>query len=408
MVKNPRQGFQELAKESQLYPQEQLLQVKGKKKSLFIGIPKEISLQERRVPLTPGAVRLLANNGHEVWIESGAGNPSKFTDKEFSDAGAKIVYDSKEIYKAEIVLKVEPPTKEEIDWFKPGNTLISALQTGNITQEYIAQINKKKITALAYELLEDKVGGMPAVRAMSEIAGSTVMLIAAELLINTDYSRGILLGGVTGVPPTKVVILGAGTVAEYAARAGLGLGAEIKIFDNHLYKLRRIKHTLGNSVFTSTLDNLTLREALKTADVVVGALRSEKGKIRFLVSEEMVTEMKQGSVIMDVSIDQGGCFETSYITTHDKPTFIKYGVIHYCVPNIPSRVPKTASAALSNIFTPILFQMADVGGQDEMIFSFKWFMKGIYAFKGSLTNQSIANKLGMKCKDLELLLAARF
>jgi len=408
MVSHPRQGFQRLVEETKLYPQEQLLQVKQKHKKLFIGIPREISLQERRIPLTPGAIRILADIGHEIWVESGAGKPSNYSDKDYSDAGAKIIYDPKEIYKAEIVLKVEPPTKDEIEYFKPGNTLISALQTGNLNPDFINQLNKKKITAIAYELLEDKVGGMPAVRAMSEIAGSTVMLIAAELLSNTDYSRGVLLGGITGVPPTKVIILGAGTVGEYAGRAAIGLGAEIKIFDNHLYKLRRIKHTLGTNIFTSTLDNLVLKEALKTADVVVGALRSEKGRIRFMVGEEMVSEMKRGSIILDVSIDQGGCFETSMITTHDNPTFIKYGVIHYCVPNIPSRVPKTASAALSNIFTPILIQIADAGGLEEMIFSFKWFMKGIYAYKGSLTNQSIANKLGMKYKNLELLLAARF
>ncbi len=408
MVKNPRQGFQELAKESQLYPQEQLLMARSKSKKLFVGIPREISLQERRIPLTPGSVRLLVDGGHDLHIEAGAGKPSKYSDKDYSDAGAKIVYSAKEVYEADIVLKVEPPTKDEIEYFKPGKTLISALQTGNLNQDYIQNLNKKKITAIAYELIEDKVGGMPAVRAMSEIAGSTVMLIAAELLSNSDHSRGILLGGITGLPPTKVLILGAGTVAEYAARAAIGLGAEIKIFDNHLYKLRRIKHALGTSVFTSTLDNLTLREALKTADVVVGALRAEKGRIRFMLSEDLIAGMRPGSVIMDVSIDQGGCFESSKITTHDSPTFVKHGVIHYCVPNIPSRVPKTASGALSNIFTPMLLQIADVGGLDEMIFSFKWFLRGIYTYKGSLTNRYIANKLSMKYKDLELLMAARF
>ncbi len=408
MVKNPRQGFQELAKESQLYPKEQLLKIKSGQKKLFIGVPKEVSLQEKRIPLTPGAVRVLSNNGHEIRIESGAGKPSTYTDQDFSDAGAKIVYDTKEVYQAEIILKVEPPSKEEIGYFKPGGTLISALQTGNVTQEYIQQINSKKITSIAYELLQDKVGGMPVVRAMSEIAGTTVPLIAAEILSNTEQSRGILLGGITGVPPTKVVILGAGTVGEYAARAALGLGAEIKIFDNHIYKLRRIKHALGTNIFTSTLDSMILREALQRTDVVIGALRTEKGKFKFFVTDELVSQMKQGAVIIDVSIDQGGCFETSKITSHDRPTFLKYGVVHYCVPNIPSRVPKTASASISNIFTPILRQVADAGGLEEMIFSYKWFMKGIYTYKGSLTNQYIANRLGMKCKDLELLMAARF
>jgi len=408
MVDNPKTGFQELAKGSRLYPQEQLIKMKGKNESLSIGIPKEVSLQEKRIPLTPGAVELLVNNGHRVSIETEAGKPAKFSDREYSEAGARITYSHKELFECDIVLKVEPPTFEEINYFKTGKTLISALQIGNLSKDYILRLNAKKITSIGYELIEDKVGGMPAVRAMSEIAGSASMLIAAELLCNDERSRGILLGGIPGVPQTKVVILGAGTVAEYAARAALGLGAEVKIFDNHLYKLRRIKHTLGTPIYTSTLDNLTVREALVNADVAIGAIRAEKGRIRFLVQEEIVSEMKSGAVIIDVSIDQGGCFETSEITTHDAPTFSRYDVFHYCVPNIASRIPKTASAALSNIFTPMLFQIADAGGMEEMMFANNYFVKGIYTYKGSLTNQSLATKLGMKSKDLDLLLAARF
>jgi alanine dehydrogenase len=291
---------------------------------------------------------------------------------------------------------------------KPGRILFSALQLGNLNRTYFEKLNKKRIAAIGYELLEDKVGGMPVVRAMSEIAGSSVMLIAAEYLSNVHNGKGVILGGITGVSPTKVAILGAGTVGEFAARTALGLGVDIQIFDNHLYKLRRIKHLLGHQVSTSTFEPSTLEGALKISDVVIGALRAEKGRIRFLVTEEMVSQMKPGSVIIDVSIDQGGCFETSEITTHQNPVFTKYGVIHYCVPNIASRVARTATTALSNIFTPILLELSESGGLDEMIFTQKWFMKGVYTYKGNLTNATVSHMIGLKYTDLNLLMAGRF
>ena len=408
MSEQQRSGFEELAQESKLYPQESLLQVKKQQNVLYIGIPKENSFQENRLAITPDGVHLLVNHGHEVRIESGAGKESRFTDKEFSDAGAKIVYSTEEVFRADIILKVEPSTLDEINLMNPGKVLISALQLGNQTPEYLKAINAKKLTALAYEFIEDKAGGMPAVRAMSEIAGSTVMLIAAEYLSNVNNGKGILLGGITGVPPAKVVILGAGTVAEYTARAALGLGVDIQIFDNHIYKLRRLKHALGQQVFTSTLNNVLLTDAIKQADVLIGAMRIEKGKMQIIISEEMVATMKPGSVIIDVSIDQGGCIETSEITTHDNPIFTKYGVIHFCVPNIASRVPRTATTAINNIFVPMLLQASNEGGIDGMIFNNNWFMRGIYAYNGHLTNEHISNKFKIPYKDLNLLIAPRF
>lgn len=407
MTEKGKSGFEELAKETSLYPQEALLKVKSKKNKLFIGIPKEIALQENRVTLTPAGVALLVNNGHEIWLETGAGIASKFSDNEYSEAGAQIIYSHKEVFQTDIVLKVEPPTPEEIGFLKPGKTLISALQLGNQSAEYINMLNQKKVTAIAFELIEDKVGGMPVVRAMSEIAGSAVMLIAAEYLSSVHNGKGIILGGITGVPPTKVVILGAGTVAEYAARAALGLGIDIQIFDDQIYKLRRIKHALGQQVYTSTIDPITLLKALKRADVVIGAKRYGDGRRGYIITEEMVGQMKPDSIIIDVSIDQGGCIESSELTTHDKPVFHKFGVIHYCVPNIPSRVARTATTAFSNIFAPILLEMEDSGGVNDMIFRNKWFMKGVYAYKGSLTNEAIGRKFNLKHKDLNLLMAAR-
>jgi len=259
-----------------------------------------------------------------------------------------------------------------------GACLISALQISRQNKEFIEALNARKITAIAFEYLEDKVGGMPVVRAMSEIAGSTVMLIAAEYLSSVNDGKGLILGGVTGVPPTQVVIIEAGTVAEYAARTALGLGANIKVFDNHIYKLRRLKQLLGQQIYTSTIDNLTLTQALSEADVVIGALRAEKGRNKIVVSEEMVANMMHGSIIIDVGIDQGGCFETSKMTTHEDPTYQIHDVTHYCVPNIASRVSRTASYSLSNIFTPIVLQMADLGGAEEMIFNYRWFLRGVY------------------------------
>ncbi|MCR9081118.1 MULTISPECIES: alanine dehydrogenase [Algoriphagus] len=391
-----------------LIPKEAPLAVQKRKNPITIGLPKEKSSEERRVLLTPEAVGLLSNNGLQVIIETGAGKASKFTDQDYSDAGAKVVYSSKEALEAQLVLKVDAPDLEEIEQMSLGACLISALQISRQNKEFIEALNAKKITAIAFEYLEDKVGGMPVVRAMSEIAGSTVMLIAAEYLSSVNDGKGLILGGVTGVPPTQVVIIGAGTVAEYAARTALGLGANIKVFDNHIYKLRRLKQLLGQQIYTSTIDNLTLTQALSEADVVIGALRAEKGRNKIVVSEEMVANMMHGSIIIDVGIDQGGCFETSKMTTHEDPTYQIHDVTHYCVPNIASRVSRTASYSLSNIFTPIVLQMADLGGPEEMIFNYRWFLRGVYTYRGSLTNAYLAKRFDLTHKELQLLLAARY
>lgn len=391
-----------------LIPKEAPAQVRKAEKSLLVGLPKEVSSLERRICLTPEAIGLLSNNGINVVVEAGAGLQAKFSDQDYSDAGAKVVYSNREAFDADVVLKVDPPTQEEMDMMRTGSCLISALQLGSQNPEFIKKLNEKKVTGVAFEYLEDKVGGMPVVRAMSEIAGSTVMQIAAEYLSSVNDGKGLIMGGVTGVPPTQVVIIGAGTVAEYAARTALGMGANIKIFDNHIYKLRRIKQLLGQQIYTSTIDNFSLGQAMSEADVVIGALRAEKGRNKIVVSEEMVANMMHGSILIDVSIDQGGCIETARATTHDEPVFRVHDIIHYCVPNIPSRVARTASYSLSNIFTPLILQMADLGGAEEMIFNYKWFLRGVYTYRGSLTNAYLARKFGLPHKELQLLLAARY
>lgn len=400
-------GFESLATSRAYFTQESMLAVETRKRKLFIGMPRETSLQENRLGLTPEAVQHLVSAGHEVVMEAGAGEPSKYADHAYSEAGAQIAYSTEEVFKADILLKVAPPTLEEIELLHPGQTLISALQMGSMTPEYIAALSRKKINAIGFELMKDPSGARPVVRAMSEIAGSTVMLIAAEYLARSNEGKGIILGGITGVPPSQVVILGAGTVAEYAARAATGLGAEVKVFDNHLYKLRRLKHNLGMQLYTSTLDTFALSQQIRRADVVIGALAVEDGRIPFMVPEEMVASMAAGSIVIDVSIDQGGCFETSEMTSHSKPVFRKYDVVHYCVPNIASRVPRTATNALSNIFTPILQEISQHGGINEVLFTNEHFRSGVYIYRGSLTNAMIAKKFNLRYKELGLLIAVR-
>jgi alanine dehydrogenase len=400
-------GFGALATSRAYFTQESMLAVETRKRKLFIGLPKETSLQENRLGLTPEAVLHLVTEGHEVLMESGAGEPSKFSDHDYSEAGATIAYSTEEVYKADIILKVAPPTMDEIELMRPGQTLISALQMGTMTPEFINALARKKVNAIGFELIKDPSGARPVVRAMSEIAGSTVMLVAAEYLARSNEGKGIILGGITGVPPSQVVILGAGTVAEYAARAAIGLGAEVKVFDNHLYKLRRLKHNLGAQLYTSTLDTFALSQQIRRAEVVIGALAVEEGRIPFMVPEQMVASMAAGSIIIDISIDQGGCFETSELTSHSKPVFRKYDVVHYCVPNIASRVPRTATNALSNIFTPILQDISQQGGINEALFTNEHFRSGVYIYKGSLTNAAIAKKFNMRYKELGLLIAVR-
>jgi alanine dehydrogenase len=381
--------------------------VQDKKRSLLIGIPKEISRQENRVSLSPESVGLLVSHGHEVRVETCAGLTAKYPDNEYVDAGADIVYTREEIFKTDVTLKVEPPTPDEMALLQPGKVLISALQLGDQSREYLESLNKKRITAIAYELIQDKSGGMPVVRAMSEIAGSAAILKAAEYLNSSAGGKGILLGGIAGIPPAKVIIIGAGTVGEYAARAALGLGAQVEIYDVEIHKLRRIKHILGHQVFTAIIDPLVLGNSLENTDLLIGALRADKGKTKVVVTEEMVANMKAESVIIDVSIDQGGCIETSEMTSHNQPVFRKYDVIHYCVPNIASTYPRTATRAFSNIFTPMLLEIADMGGIEEMIFANPWFMSGVYCYNGSVTNEGVARKYDLQSKDLNLLIAAR-
>ncbi|UWY27091.1 alanine dehydrogenase [Flavobacterium sp. TR2] len=386
----------------QLIPQEEKLEVGRFKRELFIGIPKETSYQERRICLTPDAVASLTYEGHRVMIESGAGESSSYTDKEYADAGAEITKDTKRVFGCPFLLKVEPPTLTEIEMINPETVIISAIQLKTKKKEYFEALAKKKITAFAFEYIKDQDGSYPAVKSLSEIAGTASILIAAELMITNEFGKGLLFGNITGVPPTEVVILGAGTVGEFAAKTAIGLGANVKVFDNSITKLRRLQNNLNQRIFTSTIQQKGLLKALRRCDVAIGAMRG-KERCPIVVNETMVEHMKKGAVIVDVSIDTGGCFETSEVTTHEKPTFIKSNVLHYCVPNIPSRYSKTASLSISNILTPYLHQIAEDGGIESAIRCNKGLKNGIYLYHGILTNKAIGDWFDLPDNDINLL-----
>lgn len=387
----------------QLLPQEETLEIYKKKGQLFIGIPKETAFQEKRVCLTPDAVSAITSNGHRILMESGAGKGANFSDKDYSEAGAEITKDAAKVYACPMILKVEPPTLDQIKLINPQTILISALQLKTQNKKYFETLASKRITALAFEFIRDEDGAYPAVRSLSEIAGTASVLIASELLSNVNNGNGLLFGNISGVPPIEVVILGAGTVGEFAARSAIGLGANVKVFDNSITKLRCIQANLGRTIFTSTLQPKNLSKALKRCDVVIGAVRG-KNRAPVIVTESMVENMKTGSVIIDVSIDMGGCFETSEVTSHKTPTFIKHGVTHYCVPNIPARYSRTASISISNICTPYLLKIAEDGGLENSLRFDRGLKNGLYFYHGILTSKLVGEWFDLKHSDVNLLI----
>ncbi|WP_109300748.1 alanine dehydrogenase [Aquimarina sp. AU474] len=388
----------------QLLPQEEMIEVARKKGKLFIGIPKETSYQEKRVCLTPDAVAALTAHGHRVLFETNAGIGASFTDRDYSEAGAEITNDKSKVFGCPIILKVEPPSLEELEHINPQTVLISALQLKTQSKDYFQALAKKRITALGFEFIRDIDGAYPAVRALSEIAGTASVLIASELMNSVSNSgSGLMMGNISGVPPVEVVILGAGTVGEFAARSSIGLGANVKVFDNSITKLRCIQTNVGRPLYTSTIQPKNLLKALRRCDVVIGAIRG-KNRAPIIVTETMVECMKQGAVVIDVSIDMGGCFETSEVTSHDHPTFEKHGVVHYCVPNIPSRYARTSSLSISNIFTPYLLQIGEEGGIENAVRFDRGLKSGLYFYHGILTSKPIADWFDLSYRDINLLI----
>jgi alanine dehydrogenase len=386
---------------------EETLDIKPKGAELLIGIPKENSFNENRIALTPEAVGVMIANGHRVVVESKAGDGASYSDQDYSEAGAKIAYDKKEVFECDILVKSAPVSESECELLKPNQYIISPIHLAVMKREILQKMMDKKITALSFENLKDDTGHNPIVRSMSEIAGSAVMLIAGQYLSKTNNGKGVLVGGISGIPPTKVIIIGAGIVGEYAARTALAMGASVKVFDNSIYRLKRLQNNIGVRMWTSVLEPKILAKQLKTCDVAVGALSGAAGRTPVVVTEETVSKMRPGSVIVDVSIDHGGCFETSKVTTHEKPVFTKYDVIHYCVPNIPSGFARTASQAISNVLMPLMLETGEDGGIDHIVWHKINIRSGIYLYKGSLTNFYLSERFDLKFTDLNLLIASK-
>ncbi|GMN08807.1 alanine dehydrogenase [Croceitalea sp. MTPC9] len=387
----------------QLLPQEETLEVLKQKGELFIGLPKENQYQEKRICLTPDAVNAITAHGHRVLIETGAGEGANYSDLDYTNAGGEITKDTKKIFACPLILKVEPPTLAEITMINPQTIVISALQIKTQNKKYFEGLAKKRITAVAFEYIRDEDGKYPAVRSLSEIAGISSILVASELMAATNKGNGLMFGNISGVPPVEVVIIGAGTVGEFAARSALGLGANIKVFDNSITKLRNIQTNLKQTVYTSTIQPKNLLKALKRCDVAIGATRGQD-RSPVVVSKSMVENMKKGAVIIDVSIDTGGCFETSEVTTHAKPTVEKYGVVHYGVPNIPSRYPRTSTISISNIFTPYLLKIGEDGGLEHSLRFDKGLRNGLYMYHGILTNKSVGDWFNLSYNDINFLI----
>lgn len=387
-------------------PKEEMLEVHKQKASITIGIPREVSANERRVVLVPEAAALLIQNGHRILLETNAGAGSRFTDHEYAEAGCEVVYTPEEVYKADLILKVSPPDADEIELMKERQVLISTLGLMSQESDFFRRLMSRKVTAIAFEYIKDTFGSFPVRRSVSEIVGNAALHIAAQYLSDPDYGRGSMLGGFSGIIPTEVVILGAGTVGGNAARVAMGMGAIVKIFDNSIYRLRRLQNQMHQRIFTSIIQPKTLEKALLTADVLICALHSPEGMSPCVVREQMVKQMKSNAVIIDVSIDQGGCVETSHPTSHINPVFKKYDVIHYCVPNIASAVPHTASYSLSNFFAPVLLKMGEEGGIDALIRYDRGICHGVYLYKGIVTKKQVSDHYDLPYQDIDLLLAA--
>lgn len=399
-----RDNPKELISKSMLMPQEEMLEVKKRGQKIKIGIPNDFSKVEYRVPLTPQAVDLLVSYGHEILIETNSGKAASYSDKAYRDVGAQITETSSEIFQCDVIIRLSPFTIEEIEMLRGNQVIFSSMQPHANCRETIQRLMQKKITAIAFEYLENEEGFMPFVHQMSQIAGVTSITIASEYLSKSRQGKGVLFGEVTGVTPAELVIIGTSTAAEYAARAATGLGIFVKIFDTSVYELSRMEEKLGRRIFTSVFYPKVLKKALVSADVVIGAMPFNSA-LKFKVSEDLVKQMKEGSVIIDLNVSQGGCFETSQCTDLNNPTYIKHGVVHYCVPNSPALVARTASISMSNILIPVLLALSEEGGVNSYIKVSKGFRKGVYIYQGILTNHDIGALFNIPSKEIELLLA---
>jgi alanine dehydrogenase len=391
---------------SALMPKEELLEKTVRNRRISIGIPSDNKVNEKRVALTPEAVNLLVESDNEVYVQKGAGLGANYTDKDYSENGAIITDSLARVYSADAVIKVAPFSENEAEYLKGNQVVFSYLNILKLKEETLEKLSRKKVTAIAFEKIRDNNGVMPVVESMSEICGITSILVASEYLSNMHGGKGVMLGGITGVTPTEVVILGANTAGESAARAAIGLGSTVRIFDGSLHALRRFQNLLGQRLQTSVYHPQVLKKALKSADVLIGAIELEDLRPWYYITEDMIRTMKKGSVVIDLSIDRGGCIETTECRELLDPVYEKHGVIHFSAWNLPSRVGRTASIALSNIFTPLLQSMADAGGITQLLKYDRGVRNGAYLYNGLLTNETLGQKFGINHRDLDLLITA--
>ena len=387
-------------------PKEEQLETAIKRKKISIGIASDKKNDEKRVALTPEAVNILVENGNEVIVQKGAGSGANYSDRDYAENGAVITESLARVFSAEAVIKVAPFTLHEVDYLKGNQIVMSFLNVLQLSEETLGKLIRKKVTAIALEKIRDSNGVMPVMESMSEISGVTSVLIASDYLSNHHGGKGVLLGGITGVTPTEVVIIGANTAGEYAARAALGLGSQVKIFDQSLHNLRRFQNLINQRLQTSVFHPQVLKKALKSADVLIGAVELEDLRPWYYITEDMVKTMKKGSVIIDLSIDRGGCIETTECRALRDPVYEKHGVIHFSAWNLPSRMARTASIALSNIFNPLFQDIAEAGGIIQLLRNDRGMRNGVYLFNGILTNETLGQKFGAISKDLDLLISA--
>jgi alanine dehydrogenase len=391
---------------SAFMPKEEQLETAIRHKRITIGIPNDRKNDEKRVSLTPEAVNLLVETDNEVILQKGAGAGANYSDRDYSENGATITDSQARVFSADAVIKVAPFTQQESEYMKGNQVVMSFLNVLKLNEWTLCKLMRKKVTAIALEKIRDSKGEMPVMQSMSEISGVTSILIASDYLSNHHGGKGVLLGGITGVTPTEVVIIGANTAGEFAARAALGLGSVVKVFDTSLYNLRKFQALIGQRMQTSVFHPQVLKKALKSADVLIGAIELDDLRPYYYVTEDMVKSMKKGSVIIDLSIDRGGCIETTECRALKDPVYEKHGVIHFSAWNLPSRVARTASIALSNIFNPLLQNIAEAGGITQLLKNDPGLRKGVYIFNGILTNETLGQKFGVISKDLDLLISA--
>jgi alanine dehydrogenase len=387
-------------------PKEEHLETAVRFRRISIGIPSDTKDDEKRIALTPEAVSLLVESDNEVILQKGAGNGANYSDKDYSENGAIITDSPARVFGSDVVIKVAPFTEKETDYLKGNQVVMSYLNVLKLDEETLARLIRKKVTAIAFEKIRDNNGVLPVIESMSEISGVTSILLASDYLSNHHGGKGVMLGGITGVTPTEVIILGANTAGEYAAKAAIGLGSQVKIFDSSLQRLKGFESLLGQRLQTSVFHPQVLKKALKSADVLIGAIELEDLRPWYYITEEMVRTMKKGAVIIDLSIDRGGCIETTECRAMRDPVYEKHGVIHFSAWNLPSRVARTASIALSNIFAPLLQKMADTGGITHLLKIDTGVRNGVYLYNGILTNETLGQKFGILSKDLDLLLSA--